>query len=73
MTTTLHLNYSWCFWLDDTISEQSLASLPERTSSFDESQAPGDDNELSDENETSEGDDQPPLPETEQLKEQMEG
>jgi len=47
--------------------------LPERTSSFDESQAPGDDNELSDENETSEGDDQPPLPETEQLKEQMEG
>ena len=46
--------------------------MQKHNSLFDESQAPGDDNELLNENETSENDNQPPLPETEQLKKQME-
>lgn len=63
---------SFFLWLGDIVPEQSVPSLPERTSSFEKSQPTGEDDELSDENETSEGD-QPPLPECDQLKEQMEG
>ena len=57
--------------LDDTTPAQSVASLPERTSSFEESQPAGEIDELSDENEALEGD-QEPLPEPDQLKEEME-
>lgn len=59
---------SHCLWLDDTIPEQSVPSLPERASSFEEGQPSGENDELSDENEASESN-QPPSPE---LKEQME-
>lgn len=43
-------------WLGETIPEESVSLLPERTSSFEESQLTGENDELSDENETSEGD-----------------
>ena len=63
---------SYCLWLGDITPEQSVPSLSERTSSFEDSQPTGENDELSDENETSEGD-QPQLLESDQLKKQMEG
>lgn len=63
---------SVCLCSGDIIPEQSVPSLSKHTS-FEENQPIAkDEDELSDENETSEGD-QPPLPESDQLKEQMEG
>ena len=61
----------WCLLSDDTVSEQSVSSLLERALSFEESQPTGENDEVSDENEVSEGD-QEMLPESDQLKEQTE-
>lgn len=58
-------------WLGETIPEESVSLLPERTSSFEESQLTGENDELSDENETSEGD-QELLLESDQLRQQIE-
>ena len=61
----------WCLLSDDTVSGQSVSSLVERASSFEENQRTGENDEVLDENEISEGD-QEMLPESDQLKEQTE-
>ena len=60
--------YWW--YLGDTGPAESVSLLPERTSSFEESQPTGENDELSDENEASEGD-QEPLPESDQQMESL--